>query len=189
MSDEKETKQVDQPKALWQIADEIAMILYAPSDSSATARSMGMGEETEDASDELDAKLEELNIQFDEKIVACVKAIKNRRAESKMIAAEMKSLRAMKQVADNNIERLTKYVMGIMNKLELTEAGDGIFRATIRRSPAPTVVEMDIHEVPEEFVKVELKLKKSDVLDHIKKTEGEIPPGVEIKHGSYLHIK
>ena len=130
---------------------------------------------SEESFNELDAELGKLKIQFDEKVDACIKAIKNRKAESKMIAGEIKKLRQMKQASDNNTERLINYMMAMMTSLELTEAGTGLFKASIRNSPM-TVEELDIHEVPENFVAVELKIKKREIIDHIKKT-GEIPPG------------
>ena len=73
-----------------------------------------------------------------------------------------------------------------MTSLKLTEAGTGLFKASIRNSPM-TVEELDIHEVPENFVAVELKLKKREVIDHIKKT-GEIPPGVDMVYGRHLRM-
>ena len=92
----------------------------------------------------------------------------------------------MKQISDNNRQRLTSYVESMMTKLNLTEAGTGLFKASIRNSPM-TVEELDIHEVPENFVAVELKLKKREVIDHIKKT-GEIPPGVDMVYGRHLRM-
>ena len=169
----------NRPEAtLWEIKESIAQILYAPSEE--------LGEMSEESFNELDAELGKLKIQFDEKVDACIKAIKNRKAESKMIAGEIKKLRQMKQASDNNTERIINYMMSMMASLELTEAGTGLFKASIRNSPM-TVEELDIHEVPENFVAVELKLKKREIIDHIKKT-GEIPPGVDMVYGRHLRM-
>ena len=167
------------PKAtLWEIAESIAQILYAPSEE--------LDEQSEASFAEMEDNLEKLNLQFNEKVDACIKAIKNRKAESDMIAEEIKRLRRMKQSSDNNRQRLTNYVDDMMTKLNLTEAGTGLFKASIRNMPL-TVREIDIHEVPDEFIEVVLKLKKREIIDHIKKT-GEIPPGVDMVQGHYLRI-
>ena len=169
----------NRPEAtLWEIKESIAQILYAPADE--------LDEISEESFAELEAELGKLNIQFDEKVVACIKAIKNRKAESKMIAGEIKKLRQMKQASDNNTERLVNYVMNMMDSLKLTESGTGLFKASIRNSPL-TVEEIDIHDVPDEFVEVVLKLKKREAIDHIKKT-GEIPQGVDMVQGRHLRI-
>ena len=179
MSNESIAPNSNRPEAtLWEIKESIAQILYAPSEEP--------GEMSEEEFNELDAELGKLKIQFDEKVDACIKAIKNRKAESKMIAGEIKKLRQMKQASDNNTERIINYMMAMMTSLELTEAGTGLFKASIRNSPM-TVEELDIHEVPENFVAVELKLKKREVIDHIKKT-GEIPPGVDMVYGRHLRM-
>ena len=179
MSNESIAPNSNRPEAtLWEIKESIAQILYAPSEEP--------GEMSEEEFNELDAELGKLKIQFDEKVDACIKAIKNRKAESKMIAGEIKKLRQMKQASDNNTERLTNYVMNMMDSLKIAQAGTGLFKASIRDSPM-TVEELDIHEVPEDFVAVELKLKKREVIDHIKET-GEIPPGVDIVYGRHLRI-
>ena len=177
----------NRPEAtLWEIAESIAQILYAPAEDAHLMGPEDLGNVPEGRFAELEAELGKLNLQFDEKVVACVKAIKNRKAESKMIAGEIKKLRQMKQASDNNTERLTSYVMSMMTSLELTDAGTGLFKASIRNSPM-TVEELDIHEVPENFVAVELKLKKREIIDHIKET-GEIPPGVDIVYGRHLRM-
>ena len=167
------------PKAtLWEIAESIAQILYTSAEE--------LDEHSEESFAEMDAKLEKLDLQFNEKVDACIKAIKNRKAESDMIAEEIKKLRRMKQISDNNRQRLTNYVDDMMAKLNYTEAGTGLFKASVRRSPM-TVNETDIHEVPEEFVEIVLKLKKREVIEHIKAT-GEIPTGVEWFQGHHLRI-
>ena len=116
------------PKAtLWEIAESIAQILYTPVEE--------LDEQAEQSFAELEAEIEKLGLQFNEKVDACIKAIKNRKAESDMIAEEIKKLRRMKQVSDNNRQRLTDYVDDMMAKLNLTEAGTGLFKASVRRSP------------------------------------------------------
>ena len=179
MPDEAIAPNSNRPEAtLWEIKESIAKILYAPAEETVA--------QSEESFDELEAELGKLNIQFDEKVDACIKAIKNRKAESKMIAGEIKKLRQMKQASDNNTERLINYVMSMMASLNLTEAGTGLFKASIRNLPL-TVREIDINEVPDEFVESVLKLKRHEIFDHIKKT-GEIPPGVDVKYGHYLRI-
>lgn len=177
MSDEKALAPInrDRPQAaLWEIRNNIAQLLYAPP------------EQLDESLDELDKQLEALHLQFDDKIDNCVRAIKNRKAESGMIGNEIKKLRAMKTASDNNIQWLINYVDEIMTSLNLTEAGTGLFKVRVVRSPM-TVKEINIHDVPDEFVEVVLKLDKRKVIEHIKST-GEIPAGVEMIQGHHLRI-
>ena len=129
--------------------------------------------------EELRTELAALEIEFDDKIENCIAYLKNLRAEEEALSAEIKRLTARRNATRNKDESLKSYTLA-----EITLAGRlgvqvGVHKARLAKSQDAVIV-LDENEVPDQFVRIERKVQKRDILKWHKET-GEIVDGTDIE--------
>ena len=133
------------------------------------------------------ARLEELDLKFDEKTAGCVAFIKNLKAHEAALDAEIKRLEAKKNTAANDRKSLTAYVLSNLQQAERTEAGQGMHKARIQKNSQPSVIVQAEHRIPDRFVEIQTKVLNREIAKWYKKT-GEIVDGTDIVEGEHLRI-
>ena len=167
-------------RALYKIREDMQAVLNPPlADENGT-------EEVIMSADEIRTRLTPLEIEFDDKLENCLAYLKNLRAEEEALGAEIKRLTARKKAAQNRAESLKAYTLVEIELTQRTGVSVGPHKARIAKSQNGVIV-LDETEVPDEFVKVERKPKKADILKWYKAT-GEILPGIDIETGR-VHLR
>lgn len=110
-------------------------------------------------------RLEALEMERDKKVsnVACW--IKDLKAESEAIKGEIKNLQARCKADDNKIESLKKFLEFALNGTKFKDERCSI---SYRRSETVEVSKEAEATLPEEFIKVERTVKKSELKDAMK---------------------
>ena len=134
-------------------------------------------------------RFESLKIEFEDKLEGCAAVMKNLRAESEAVGAEINRLQKRKSAIDNNLTQLKNYVKFELDKLNIKKIIAGIHKFRIQRNSQPTVEVLDVALVPEEFKErvIEVNPKKSDMAKHFKDT-GEELPGTFITQNTHLRV-
>lgn len=149
-------------------------------------------------SDHLGASLDEVQGEFDEKIINIAKMIKNLEGEQAAFKAEGQRLQKKATSIGNNTDWLKNYIKEGMRRLKTNEVKGKILTVKIRPSP-PKCDVWDIDLVPAEFtdlVPASRKADKEAIVLHYKNlieqtgiTKEEILPGVKISVGTTLTIR
>lgn len=132
-------------------------------------------------------KLESLKIEFEAKLEACACVIKNLRAESDALCAEIKRLQARKAAVDNNARGLREYVRFQLEAVNIKKLDAGIHKFRIRRNSFPSIKILDQSLIEKEYLKVEVSVDRKAIGENFKET-GEVIPGTEITVESHLRV-
>lgn len=140
----------------------------------------------------LDTKLKQLDEKFD--AIACV--VRQLEAEETMIANERRRFYEREKAVKKHKERLKAFAVNTaMNLIKADPKGrrridTERFKVWIQRKPLSIDDEKcDPLKLDDAFVSFEPKIKKRELLEHIK-TTGELPDGAELKpEGWTLRIK
>lgn len=110
-------------------------------------------------------RLEELQMERDKKVsnVACW--IKNLKAEAEALKAEKDNLAKRQQSCEKKIEQLMNYLAYALNGMKYKDARVSV---SYRKSETVEVDDMAIFKLPEEFIKVEKSVKKTELKDAMK---------------------
>ena len=133
------------------------------------------------------AKLESLKVAFEEKLEGCACAIKNLRAESDALCAEIKRLQARKAAVDNNARGLREYVRFQLEAVNLRKLNAGIHKFRIQRNSFPSIKILDQSLIDQAYLKVEVSVDRKAIGENFKET-GEVIPGTEISVESHLRV-
>ena len=133
------------------------------------------------------AKLESLKVAFEEKLEGCACVIKNLRAESDALCAEIKRLQARKAAVDNNARGLREYVRFQLEAVNLRKLNAGIHKFRIQRNSVPSVTVLDQSLIEKEYLKVEVSVDRKAIGENFKET-GEVIPGTDISVESHLRV-
>ena len=133
------------------------------------------------------AKLESLKIEFEAKLEGCACVIKNLRAESDALCAEIKRLQARKAAVDNNARGLREYVKFQLEAVKLRKLDAGIHKFRIQRNSFPSIKILDQSLIEKEYLKIEVNVDKKAIGENFKET-GEVLPGTEITVESHLRV-
>jgi len=135
-----------------------------------------------------ETQLDELEIDFRQKAVACAGVIKNFDSWVESIDKEIKRLKERKEATLNKKERLKSYLLNEMQKTGIQRIEEGSHRVSVRRSP-PKVEVQEPAEVPGQFqeMKTEYRINRQAILKHVKET-GEIPSGCQVEQSEYVYI-
>lgn len=132
-------------------------------------------------------KLESLKIEFEAKLEGCAAVIKNLKAESDALCAEIKRLQARKAAVDNNARGLREYVRFQLEAVNLRKLNAGIHKFRIQRNSFPSVTVLDQSLIEKEYLKVEVSVDRKAIGENFKET-GEVIPGTEISVESHLRV-
>lgn len=135
-----------------------------------TADLLQLQEMLEDAIDDDEIILDTMEAvtgDYDVKMEAYAKVIKNLEGNKKMLSDEAKRLSGKAKIIDNNIVRLKKIMFDSMKKLNKTTSGGNLFKVSIQKNGGvlPIIVDVATSKLPDEYVKIE----ESPDLDAIRK--------------------
>ena len=133
------------------------------------------------------SKLESLKVAFEEKLEGCAAVIKNLRAESDALCAEIKRLQARKAAVDNNARGLREYVRFQLEAVNLRKLNAGIHNFRIQRNSFPSIKILDQSLIDQAYLKVEVSVDRKAIGENFKET-GEVIPGTEITVESHLRV-
>ena len=110
-------------------------------------------------------RLEQLEMERDKKIsnVACW--IKDLKAEADAIKAEKNALAKRQTVCENKVEQLKDYLTRALNGIKFKDARCSI---SYRKSESVEVDDSVIDKLPEEYIKVEKTVRKTELKDAMK---------------------
>ena len=145
--------------------------------------------ETDEELLSIEARLNGLQIRFEDKAVAIAKHIINESGDLEAIETEIERLSKLKQARENAVRRLKNYVLMQMIATNTLEVDGGTMRLKVRKNP-PSVGVLNEEEIPETYrrTKTVVEIDKKAILDTFKQT-GLGVAGTEIKQGSRLEIK
>lgn len=169
-----------QPQPLYAIADHWVEVLRKIEDAE--------GELTPDLIAELDA----LQEAFPKKAEKVALFVKNLEALAQAAALESARLKTLAQSRENAAERLKKYLMDNLRKLELTNVTTPLAKIRIQRNSVPSVSvsspSLEVgEEVPVRYQRVSITLDRKQVVDDWK-AGTPLPEGIEVTVNSHLRI-
>ena len=128
---------------------------------------MDMADDEDIEEDVLKDTLEGIEGEYDDKIEAYCKVIKNLEGDAKAFAEEIKRLQGKKKCIENNIDRMKKTMFDSLKLMERTSAGGKILKASIQKNggKAPLVFDVNEEDVPIEFQRVSVEPNNEAIRD------------------------
>ena len=142
----------------------------------------------EDSEAEVEARLNELNLAFDEKLENLGQVRLEQKAYIQRLDDEIKRLQVEKRSVERRGAWLDFYAMTEMLKIGIRSFKGKFLKLSIRKSPVSAQVAIDpdngqphVADIDERFWEEEVRYKvlKSDAIRHFKET-GEVPEGFTI---------
>lgn len=159
------------------------MTLYEINEQMARLIDEAVDPETGEINEEAFDQLENLQMEWGEKVenIACF--IKNLKADAEALKVEKNNLAKRQKYAENKAERLTKYLSDMMNGQTYKSP-----RADVGYRKSVQVRCEDLYKVPEEYLRYkEPELDKTAVKDALKK--GEEVEGCWLEEINNIQIK
>lgn len=121
-----------------------------------------------DNSDQYDEQLlkdtlETISMEVEDQVTDLIKTIKAIEGSVDAIGNEIKRLQDRKKSMENTVESLKKHITDVMVKTDTQKFKNEFFTVWVQKGTMK-VLNHDIEKVPDEFVKYEATLKKSDVI-------------------------
>ena len=146
-----------------------------------------MATEDGDLSDEMLAELQHLGDDFKEKVVNCVKIIKELESSVDAIKGEIDRLRSKQHSFKGKLGWLKTYVHDQMVGMEMDVVKDDLFTVRVQETPGRVEI-VDQTVIPQRYLEHgEVKVLKSAILTSMK--EGELVPGCELVKSTSLRIR
>ena len=135
-----------------------------------------------------ETQLQQLEIDFKQKVVGCASVIKNFDSWVESIDNEIKRLQERKQVTINKKKRLKSYLLQEMLKTDIQRIEEGPHRVSVRKSPPKVQVE-EPDQIPGRFQEIQIayRINRTAILQYVKET-GEVPSGCQVNQSEYIHI-
>ena len=145
--------------------------------------------ETDDELLTVEARLNGLQIRFEEKALLIAKHIINESGDLEAIETEIERLSKLKQSRESGVRRLKNYVLAQMLATNTPEIDGGTMKLKVRKNP-PSVNVLDETKVPDTYkrTKTVIEIDKKAIME-AHKSSGIGVDGTEIKQGSRLEIK
>ena len=138
-------------------------------------------------SDEMIAELQHLGANFKEKVVNCVKVIKELDASVAALGHEIDRLRVKKESFKGKAGWLKTYVHDQMVGMEMDVVKDDLFTVRVQETPGRVDI-VDQTVIPSRYLEHgEVKVLKSAILASLK--EGELVPGCELVKSTSLRVR
>ena len=122
--------------------------------------------------------LEGLEGEYDDKIEAYCKAIKNMESDAKAFDEESKRLKAKKEKLEHNIDRMKKTVFESLKLMDKRSAGGKVLKASIQINGGRLPLVVEEEKVPFEFQKVKTEPNNDAIRD-------ALDAGVELDFAHY----
>ena len=140
-----------------------------------------------DLSDEMIEELKHLGSNFKEKVVNCVKVIKELESSVAAVGAEIDRLRGKQQSFKGKAGWLKNYVHDQMVGMEMDLVKDDLFTVRVQETPGRVDI-VDQTVIPPRYLEHgEVKVLKSAILTSLK--EGKLVPGCELVKSTSLRIR
>lgn len=110
----------------------------------------------------IDDSMAALNDELEAKVLSCAKYLRGIEAEAKAIKEAEQNMAARRKALEGRAASFKEYVRACMVRSELAKANDPEISITITK-PRDLVVVDNEDEVPEEFVRTERKISKTDL--------------------------
>lgn len=110
-------------------------------------------------------RLESLEMEFNDRALGIGCWIKDLEAERDALKTEKNNLAKRQSVCENKIEQLKDYLSKALNGMKLKDARCSI---SYRKSVSLEVDDGAINNLPEEYIKIEKSVKKTELKDAIK---------------------
>ena len=132
-------------------------------------------------------ELDQLQMDFDQKLKNCVYWYKNQKAEAEALKAEKMKLAKRQQTAERKVEWMKTYIAGCLGEgVKFAPEDDVTVRIGWRKSK--TVECENIYDVPDDYLRYKMpELDKKKVTDALK--AGEAVPGCELVEKQNIQIK
>lgn len=145
--------------------------------------------ETDEELLSVEARLNGLQIRFEEKALAIAKHIINESGDLEAIETEIERLSALKKSREGAVKRLKDYVLSNMLATNTPEIDGGTMKLKVRKNP-PSVNVLDETQVPDTYkrTKTVVEIDKKEILAAWKANQIGVA-GTEVKQGSRLEIK
>ena len=138
-------------------------------------------------SHELLGELKHLGGSFKEKVVNCVKVIKELESSVAAVGAEIDRLKGKQQSFKGKAVWLKSYVHDQMVGMEMDLVKDDLFTVRVQETPGRVGV-VDQAVIPPRYLEQgDVKVLKSAILTSLK--EGELVPGCELVKSTSLRIR
>lgn len=134
-------------------------------------------------------QLDQIKLEFSQKVENCAKAIRILEAEAEAFSAESKRMAEKAGQIKGRIDSLKEYVKHHMEIAGVTNVKGQLLTVAIQKSPLSVrVVSEDA--VPPEYrkEKIVVSFDNKAIANHIKET-GEVPDGVEAHQGTHIRIR
>ena len=140
------------------------MTLYELTDELLTILAMAEDDEDDEA---LKGSREAVSGEFDDKVEAYCKVIKQMEADTKAIEDEEKRLNERKKRMKSRIEWMKGSVKAALEAVGKRKAGGSLFTASIRGNGGalPLIVDVEADQLPAEFRRIEFKADNSAIRD------------------------
>ena len=132
-------------------------------------------------------ELDQLQMDFEQKLKNCVYWYKNKKAEAEALKAEKMKLAKRQQTAERKVEWMKNYIAGCLGEgKKFAPEDDVTVRIGWRKSK--TVECENIYDVPDDYLRYKMpELDKKKVTDALK--AGETVPGCELVEKQNIQIK
>ena len=132
--------------------------------------------------------LEEIDGDFDDKVVNTVYVIRNQESSINALRDEEKRLQAKRKRLEKEVEGMKSWIFENMQADGKKQVDSDLFDIKVRKNPPKALIK-DESLIPSEFVKIEevKKINKRELLTRLK--EGEIIEGAELVQEERLDIK
>ena len=124
--------------------------------------------------------LESIEGEYDDKIEAYCKAIKNMESDAKAFDEEAKRMKAKATKLDNNVKRMKATIMESLKVMNRTSAGGKILKANIRKNGGvlPLIVDGEAKDLPFEYQKTTIEPDNTAIREALDK-------GIELDFARY----
>lgn len=137
-------------------------------------------------SEVVEAALQEIQGNFEEKAENIVSLIKSLEGEAAAYREEEKRLATLRKTSENKVESLKNYLFSTMQVMELKIVKTPLFKLNIKKNP-PSVIVDNIEAIPEDFLVFKMEADKKLLGEKLK--AGEKIEGCHIEQKESLSIK
>jgi Skp family chaperone for outer membrane proteins len=139
--------------------------------------------------EDLEAKLDELDEEFERKVEFLAMLAREAKLEAEAWKQEEDRVQARRRALEARQKRLQDYVQAAMVATGRPKVSGSKLTVAIQKNSVPTVrVDLDPTQLPPEFQRVRVEADNAAIRDAAK-AGAELPDGVMVEYGSHLRIR